>query len=254
MKKIILILVASLFTLFYSYMIHTTGMPKRIISTVLMVEGSSGIVVYSDNNRALVLTAYHTIDDVFENASCCGCDYKVDVTDKRERQVGLKLKVNPKNYYVSYIDVDEKSDLAIIEIKVDRKLPSARIGRRFELGEDIYIASNPNNKFQSLKKGIVSSEFRVSLGTPVMEVDAGIIFGSSGGGIFNMNGEVIGIVRSVEMIETEGCFDKINEDTGKIEEECVNIPLPFMGYALHPLLIREFLLNSVFSKDFDYLK
>lgn len=229
-------------------------LPEKIVSTVLAVEQSSGIIVYSDEERALVLTAYHTIDDEYEKAACCGCDYDIDVKDKREGSWQYKSDAVPEKYHVNYIEINEKHDLAIIEIDVPRKLDAAEIGVDASLGEDIYIASNPKGLYRSLKKGIVSSEFRKIMGSPNIEIDAGIIFGSSGGGVFNMDGELVGIVKAVRLMDTGHCFDVWGVDGEWEDIECVEVPLPFIGFAVHPVVLRHFLLKSVFSDEFKYLK
>jgi len=234
--------------------IDRRSLPEKIVSTVVAVESSTGVVIYSDDKRALVLTAFHVIDTAYDKAACSACDYGIDVVDKRAKWQKGRLEENSVKYPVTYIEVNRIHDLAIIEIEVPHKIDAAKVNSIVKLGEDIYVAANPKREYKTITKGIVSSKLRTTWGSPNIQVDAGIIFGSSGGGIFNMDGEFIAVVKAVKMMDTGHCFDVWDVDGNWMDMECVEIPLPFMGYATHPAVVRTFLLQGVFGERFDYLK
>jgi len=235
----------------YGKEIDRRSVPEKIIDTVLAVERSSGVIVYSDHERALVLTAHHTIDDELDKAACCGCDYNISVLNFSN----IIIPSLPEEFEVTYIEVDELNDLAIIEIKTTRKLHAAKIFKgQVRFGQEIYVASNPQRLYKSLKSGIISSPARFIRGSLSVEVDAMIIFGSSGGGVFTKDGEFVGTVKSVRLLNTGHCFDVWDHEGNWIDMECIRVPIPSIGFAAHPMIIKRFLLNSVFSKDFDYLR
>ncbi len=61
-----------------------------------------------------------------------------------------------------------------------------------EIGEDVFAIGNPRGLDYSLTRGIVS-QFRDG---GLIQIDATIDHGSSGGPLFNMNGEVVGVTTS----------------------------------------------------------
>ena len=66
-------------------------------------------------------------------------------------------------------------------------------------GEKIYAIGNPYSEGMSIKSGIISrlnKNIKYEDGLNVIEIDAPINPGNSGGGLFNADGEFIGIVQS----------------------------------------------------------
>ncbi len=119
-----------------------------------------------------------------------------------------------------------------------------------KLGDDIYIASNPHFHYRSLKKGIISSVFRVTgQGTKVWEIDAMIIFGSSGGGAFTKDGKLFGVVSGIDALQTDHCWGIIDLE-GESKVQCLTLPMPEIGYIIPPQVVREFILKSKFAEYF----
>lgn len=213
---------------------------EKITQSVVIVEGSSGIVIYEDNSTMLVLTAAHVVHskDTVE-------PYKVAFITFKGRIKYLETEVLD-----SYADDD--LDLAILKINTlgsDEIIPAeiTNITEEPKIGETIYIASNPHQHYRSLKKGILSSKIRFGDNQIVnWEVDAMIIFGSSGGGAFTEDGKLFGIVSGIDALETSVCSGKKNEVAN-----CLSLPLTEMGYVSTPSSIRQFINDSQFS---DYFK
>ena len=68
-----------------------------------------------------------------------------------------------------------------------------------EIGDEIYILGHPLGARYNLSKGIVSNLDRPFF----MGVDAVMTFGNSGGGVFNSNGELVGICSRVPVYRIE---------------------------------------------------
>ncbi len=92
------------------------------------------------------------------------------------------------------VDVDDTKDLAILKIK-GFKLPTVALGDsdKTEIGESITVISSPEGLTNSLSTGVVSGVRRLE-GLRVFQITAPISQGSSGGAVFDGNGNVIGIV------------------------------------------------------------
>jgi serine protease Do len=89
-------------------------------------------------------------------------------------------------------------DLAILKIDVDHSLPSIKVGDsdKVRVGDRVIAIGNPLGLSSTVTSGIVSALHRDLMGTPYdefIQTDAAINHGNSGGPLFNMDGEVIGI-------------------------------------------------------------
>lgn len=106
---------------------------------------------------------------------------------------GAFLTKETNKWEVKQIFLDPKLDLALL--KTDPlPLPPARMGISTQVkpGQRLFAIGNPQGLELSLSDGIVSA-VRVSDGTTFIQTTAPISPGSSGGGIFNTDGELIGI-------------------------------------------------------------
>ena len=95
------------------------------------------------------------------------------------------------------LGVDDKTDLAVLKVDPDRPLPAVKFGdsRKVRIGEWVMAIGNPFGLGGSVTLGIVSARGR-ELDGPYdnfIQTDAAINKGNSGGPLFNMDGEVIGI-------------------------------------------------------------
>jgi serine protease Do len=136
----------------------------------------SGFVVSPDG---YILTNAHVVSE--------GSQVTVRFTDRRE-------------YQAKVIGVDERTDVALIKIDA-KNLPTVRIGNPGELkpGEWVLAIGSPFGFENSATAGIVSATAR-SLPSdpngayvPFIQTDVAVNPGNSGGPLFNMRGEVIGI-------------------------------------------------------------
>src|SRR6186713_3511617 len=96
------------------------------------------------------------------------------------------------------VGVDKKTDLAVLKFKPPKPLVSVKFGDsdKLRLGEWVVAIGNPFSLGGSVTAGIVSARNRDIQSGPYdnyIQTDASINRGNSGGPLFNLNGEVIGV-------------------------------------------------------------
>ncbi|MGH8223727.1 MAG: DegQ family serine endoprotease [Woeseiaceae bacterium] len=133
----------------------------------------SGFVISADG---YILTNAHVVEQARE--------VTVRTTDRRE-------------YRAKVVGADARTDVAVLKIDAS-KLPVVRIGRPTEVkaGEWVIAIGSPFGFENSVTAGIVSATARSLPGdayTPFIQTDVAVNPGNSGGPLFNLRGEVIGI-------------------------------------------------------------
>ncbi len=93
---------------------------------------------------------------------------------------------------------DDRNDIAVLQVHADHKLPSVHFGNSdaSRVGDWVLAIGNPFGLGGSVSAGIVSARGRDIQQGPYddfIQTDAAINKGNSGGPLFNMAGEVIGI-------------------------------------------------------------
>lgn len=93
---------------------------------------------------------------------------------------------------------DPQTDLALLKVSTDRKLPFVRFGSSdtLKVGDWVVAVGNPFGLGGSVSAGIVSARGRNINAGPFddfIQTDAAINRGNSGGPLFNTQGEVVGI-------------------------------------------------------------
>ena len=133
----------------------------------------SGFVVSPDG---YIMTNAHVVDRATE--------VTVRFTDRRE-------------YSASVIGIDERTDVAVLKIDA-QSLPYVRLGdpQGLKVGEWVVAIGSPFGFENSVTAGIVSAKSRSLPGdayTPFIQTDVAVNPGNSGGPLFNLKGEVVGI-------------------------------------------------------------
>ena len=145
------------------------GPPREFESQSL----GSGFIISTDG---YMLTNAHVVESADE--------ITIKLNDKRE----FKAKV---------IGADRKTDIALLKIDATG-LPAVRIGdpNRLKVGEWVVAIGSPFGFESTVTAGIVSAKGR-SLPqenfVPFIQTDVAVNPGNSGGPLFNMRGEVVGI-------------------------------------------------------------
>jgi serine protease Do len=93
---------------------------------------------------------------------------------------------------------DQKSDLAVLKVKTDRKIAGVKFGNsdKSRVGDWVVAIGNPFGLGGTVTAGIISARGRDINAGPYddfIQTDASINRGNSGGPMFNLDGEVVGV-------------------------------------------------------------
>lgn len=95
------------------------------------------------------------------------------------------------------VGTDPNTDIALLKVEDAKQLPFVKFGgsNRVRVGEPVMAVGNPLGQGFSVSSGIVSASGRALQGTydDYIQTDAAINRGNSGGPLFDMDGEVIGV-------------------------------------------------------------
>lgn len=200
----------------------------------------SGVVISDDG---YVVTNYHVVT--------AGGSQMID---------SICVTYGDKKYNAQYVAGDESTDIAVL--KVDGlNAPAAKIGNSDEMsvGDWALVIGNPLGQealVNTLTVGVISGQNRdmtrtnrttgKTMGTKMLQTNAQINSGSSGGGMFNIRGELIGITSmkyasvsaySTSLVEGLGLaipvntvIEVVNEliEFGEVKEQ----PQPRMGVQI----------------------
>jgi serine protease Do len=145
----------------------------------------SGLILSPDG---YILTCAHVLEDARE--------IHVRLTDRREFSARL-------------VGADRRGDIALLKIQADR-LPRVSIGdpNRLRVGEWVLAIGSPFGFDSSATAGIISAKNRALPGenyVSFIQSDVPINLGNSGGPLFNLKGEVVGINSQI-LSRTNGGF------------------------------------------------
>lgn len=151
----------------------------------------SGIIISSDG---YILTNNHVVS----NTDSSNSNAFYQVSEANSVKVYL-YGDNQTAYDAKIIGTDAETDLAIIKIEKDG-LPAAELGNSDELkiGEWVMAIGNPLGLSSSISTGVVSAVNREvtdsdGIKYTLIQTDAAINEGNSGGALVNSKGQVIGI-------------------------------------------------------------
>ena len=141
----------------------------------------SGVIISSDG---YILTCAHVVDGASN----------------------ITVTINDKDYTATLVGEDTTSDIAVIKIDADGLTP-ATVGDSdsLKVGQNVMAVGNPLGELGGTVTGGMISALNRSVtiqGTnstntmSLIQMDASVSPGNSGGGLFNMNGELVGIVNA----------------------------------------------------------
>ncbi len=133
----------------------------------------SGFIVSGDG---YILTNAHVVAEADQ--------VTVRLTDRREFQAEV-------------VGIDQRTDIAVIKIDAEN-LPTVRFGDpdRLEPGQWVVAIGSPFGLENSVTAGIVSATSRAvgpGSSVPFIQTDVAVNPGNSGGPLFNLDGEVVGV-------------------------------------------------------------
>jgi serine protease Do len=110
------------------------------------------------------------------------------------------LLADGKSYPAKVVGTDPKTDLAVIKISADEKLPTVTFGDsdKIAVGDWVVAIGHPRGLDETVTQGIISAKHRSGVLNPTsyqdyLQTDAAINPGNSGGPLLNLNGQVIGV-------------------------------------------------------------
>ncbi len=146
----------------------------------LTAGAGSGVIIHADG---IVVTNHHVIEGVSN----------------------IYVRLTNGNTYKAYLrGTDEENDIAVLKITPQETLTVAKLGYSSALayGEDVFAIGNPLGELGgTVTEGVISAlEREVEMGDgsvmTLLQTSAAINSGNSGGGLFNMAGELIGVVNA----------------------------------------------------------
>lgn len=112
--------------------------------------------------------------------------------------VNIYLKGHERPIDGKVIEYSVDMDLALIEVATEQpNKPLKLTPRRQQVGQSVYVIGHPYGNKWSMSTGIISHINRKTMQRTldgVIQIDAPINGGNSGGAVFDMNGDVIGVV------------------------------------------------------------
>lgn len=143
--------------------------------------GGSGYIV---DSRGYIITNGHVVS-------------MMDPEQPRETAKRITVILsNDKKYQAKVIGFSLDPDVALIKIEADGPLPVVKFAdpKTIKTGQTCYAVGMPLGLKRTLTKGVISNTERTDMGTftKVIQTDASINSGNSGGPLFNEQGEVLG--------------------------------------------------------------
>ena len=206
--------------------------PVSFYGRIYESEGSgSGVILTADG---YIATCAHVVEDATK--------ITVILNDDTE-------------YAAELIGKDSRNDLAIIKIDAQNLTP-AEIGDSdmLTVGEDVIAIGNPLGELRgTATSGIISALRRPvtveKVNMELIQTDAAISPGNSGGGLFNASGKLIGIVNakaSDENAEGLGFAIPINDVLGEIND------LLNYGYITGKAYLGVYTQNVTLRSDYGF--
>src|ERR1017187_3658150 len=167
----------------------TAQIAKKVSSSVVVIQGKtesgeilgSGFIVSKDGK---IVTNLHVIRDM--------------------KTASVQLANGETFDSVSVLAIDERRDLAVVQI-AGTDLPTLGLGNSdfLTVGEPLVIVGSPRGLEGTVTAGILSSVRDSGEGFNVLQTDAAVNPGNSGGPLVNNKGQAIGVV-SFKLRSAEG--------------------------------------------------
>ncbi|MEM1003571.1 MAG: trypsin-like peptidase domain-containing protein, partial [Bacteroidota bacterium] len=148
----------------------------------------------------------------------------------------------------------QNADIALVKLlrpRMNAKTVKLGNSNNLQIGQQIFVVGAPFGLFSSLSSGYVSGFRRSALGdnpfttSEYIQTDASINQGNSGGPMFNLNVEVVGIVSHITT--QSGGFEGIGYATSSnlAKRLLLDNEIPWFGADIHPLTIKQAKLLNV---------
>lgn len=225
-----LIAVAISFVLVGCVDVKETILSKKDAVVLIVNKGKGGMGTGFFIGDNIIVTNYHVVDG--------------------NKDIEIKTEKGNKFYAAEIVKSDEFADIAIVKIKdwedfiKNNTYIPLEFNNSYRQLDDVYAIGHPWSLTWSISKGVISAEVRFA---PVpkflLQTDAHVYQGNSGGPLLNQNGEVIGI--NSNMLANEGgsyglaipsiLIQKVLNDLEKYNE----VRWPVIGVTLDSNIVIE---------------
>ncbi len=176
----------------------------------------------------------------------------------------VKLRNNEVYYKVKIVSFDKQKDIAIVKIEA-HNLKTVSIGNsdNLQIGQRVVAIGNPLGLEYSVSDGLISAKRQVKKNFTLLQTSVPLSTGSSGGPLFNLQGEVVGLVTAsntkgqvlnfaVPINDVKQLFTKVRRASGKdqrakgrtkISRKNKNTPQTQNNYALYTVKPRDTLYS-----------
>lgn len=148
----------------------------------------SGVVV----SPSLILTNHHVVEGASQ----------------------IEVYLSNKRYQAKILRSDASKDACVLRVNSSRlqAIDSSRLFGELQIGERVYALGNPEGLERTFSDGMISGK-RLFEGQKIIQITAPITYGSSGGGLFDREGRLIGIT------------------TGGLEQGNLNFAIPIDAFG-----------------------
>jgi len=149
--------------------------------------GSGTIIHNGINQYMFVLTAAHVVEALLE----------------KDKVPCVTTAFDSKIYAMKVYKIDAQRDLAILSSinKMERVGPSTRVSLYGpNIGDDVWVIGAPLGDERTVTNGIISN-FKVMDGKKLYRTTAPTFYGNSGGGMFNRDGNLIGVAHGILRVQ-----------------------------------------------------
>jgi S1-C subfamily serine protease len=153
---------------------------------------AGGVVISPDG---LALTNYH-------------------VMDSKEAVVFGAMTVGGQIFGIEKVlAASKRDDVALVKLLDAKDLPFVPLCPRVSAGDELFVVSHPDGHFYTLTRGYLARKYLIPKEqVQRLQITADFAKGSSGSGIFNVRGELIGLATSTNSIyytEKNGVKDNL---------------------------------------------
>jgi serine protease Do len=221
MKKIILIFLTLIFTFSFSSLSNSQSVPssfadlaEKLMPSVVNISTTQTVVTRNNPFPNFQFPPGSPFEDMFKEfgepqerqSSALGSGFIIDekgivVTNNHviEGAEDIVVQVNgDKEFKAKVIGADPLSDIAVLQLDTNEKFIPVKFGDsdKARIGDWVIAIGNPFGFGGTVTSGIISARNRsigLSRYEDYIQTDASINSGNSGGPLFDMNGDVIGI-------------------------------------------------------------
>jgi len=161
----------------------------------------------------------------------------------------FKVKLQKKLLPARVVYEHPQRDLCLLAVAEKTFQPVSMIAsNQVLIGEEVYAVANPHGLEKSITRGIISNKHRVG-GDWMLQTDATLAVGSSGGGVFNNQAKLIGIIRSGHRFKDIGFVipsEWVQTALREADKKGLQFPVPKVEKKLK--LSQQFTLLGMFGE------